>query len=174
VSSREEESYLKIIVAGEADVGKTALVNRYSTGRFDLPETIGIGFSSKSEKSGELGRFKFSILDMAGEERFRFILPEVCKGAKGVMLLFDLSNPKSFGNLREWVDLIRSCLANAPILLIGSKSDLDAKVSDKLAKDFVNEKKLSGYVKVSAKQNKNIDAAFQKIIELIQRSAAHA
>jgi small GTP-binding protein len=168
MSSLREESYLKIIVAGEADVGKTALVNRYSTGRFDIPETIGIGFSSKAEKSAKLGKFKFSILDMAGEERFRFILPEVCKGAKGIMLLFDLSAPKGFKNLDGWVDLIRDCLQNIPILLIGSKADLEAKVSEKQIKDFVSQKKLSGYVKVSAKQNTNVNAAFQRMTELIR------
>ncbi|WXG43773.1 MAG: Rab family GTPase [Promethearchaeati archaeon SRVP18_Atabeyarchaeia-1] len=171
MTSPGEESYIKIIVAGEADVGKTALVNRYSTGRFDIPETIGIGFSSKAEKTAELGKFKFSILDMAGEERFRFILPEVCRGAKAVMLLFDLSNPKSFKNLGEWVDLIRECLENAPILLIGSKSDLDSKVPEKQIKDFVNQKKLSGYMKVSAKMNTNVDTAFRQITELIKKGA---
>jgi small GTP-binding protein len=169
MTSTGEESYLKIIVAGEADVGKTALVNRYSTGRFDIPETIGIGFSSKAEKSAEHGRFKFSILDMAGEERFRFILPEVCKGAKGIMLLFDLSDPKSFRNLGEWVDLIRECLQNVPILLIGSKADLEAKIPEKQIKDFVNQKKLNGYMKVSAKLNTNVSTAFQKMTELIQK-----
>jgi small GTP-binding protein len=171
LTSHVEESYIKIIVAGEADAGKTALVNRYSTGRFDIPETIGIGFSSKAEKSSDLGRFKVSILDMAGEERFRFILPEVCKGAKGVMLLFDLSDPKSFKNLGEWVDLIRSCLMNAPILLIGSKSDLESRIPEKQIKDFVNQKKLDGFIKVSAKLNKNVDTAFQKLTELIRKEA---
>jgi small GTP-binding protein len=171
MASRGEESYLKIIIAGEADVGKTALVNRYSTGRFDIPETIGIGFSSKAEKSSTLGRFKFSILDMAGEERFRFILPEVCKGARGIMLLFDLSNPKSFKNLGEWVDLIRGCLEDVPILLIGSKSDLDSKMPEKQIKDFVNQKKLSGYMKVSAKLNTNVDTAFKEMTELIEKGS---
>ena len=169
MTSAGEESYLKIIVAGEADVGKTALVNRYSTGRFDIPETIGIGFSSKAEKSAKHGKFKYSILDMAGEERFRFILPEVCKGAKGIMLLFDLSDPKSFRNLGEWVDLIRDCLHNIAILLIGSKADLEAKIPEKQIKEFVNQKKLGGFVKVSAKMNTNVSTAFQKMTELIQK-----
>nr|MDO8133557.1 Rab family GTPase [Candidatus Njordarchaeum guaymaensis] len=160
------ESYFKIIVAGEADVGKTALVNRYSMGEFVAPETIGIDFSSKSGKSAELGRFKFSIWDLGGEVRFRFILPEVCKGAKGVMLLFDLSNPKTFKNLDEWVKVIRSCMGNVPVLLVGAKADLQSKVPEELIKRFVKERKLSGFVKVSAKQNKNVNEAFQKIIEL--------
>ena len=171
---RKEETpspgpYLKIIVAGEADVGKTALVNKYSTGRFDIPETIGLGFSSKAEKSADLGQFKFSIWDMAGEERFRFILPEVCKGAKGIMLLFDVSNPESFNHLGDWIDVIRSSLGNIPILLIGAKSDLESKIPEKTVKDFLKEKKLSGYVKVSAKRNVNVDAAFRKITELIEK-----
>jgi len=167
------ESYLKIIVAGEADVGKTALVSRYSTGEFAALETIGIDISSKSGKSGELGRFKFSIWDLGGEERFRFILPEVCKGAKGVMLLFDLSKPKTFKNLDEWVKVIRSCMGTVPVLLVGAKADLQNEVPEELIKRFVKEKKLSGFVKVSAKQNKNVDEAFQRIIELILEDTTH-
>jgi small GTP-binding protein len=167
-------SYLKIIIAGEADVGKTALVNKYSTGRFDIPETIGLGFSSKAEESSELGQFKFSIWDMAGEERFRFILPEVCKGAKGIMLLFDVSNPESFNHLGDWIEVIRSNLGNIPILLIGAKSDLESKVPEKNIKDFVKDKKLSGYLKVSAKLNTNVDAAFRKITELIGKETRNA
>ena len=164
---QEGESYLKIIIAGEADVGKTALVNRYSTGRFDIPETIGLGFSSKTEKSAELGQLKFSIWDMAGEERFRFILPEVCRGAKGIMLLFDVSNPASFSHLVDWIGVIRECMGDIPVLLIGAKSDLESKISEKSVREFVREKKLSGYMKVSAKQDTNVKAAFQKITELI-------
>ncbi len=167
--NHEGESYLKIIIAGEADVGKTALVNKYSTGRFDIPETIGIGFSSKDEKSAKLGLFRFSIWDMAGEERFRFILPEVCKGAQGIMLLYDVSNPTSFAHLGEWVDVIRKCMGSIPVLLIGAKSDLESNVPEIKIKDFVREKKLSGYIKVSAKLNTNVEAAFQKITELIEK-----
>jgi small GTP-binding protein len=165
--TQEGESYLKIIVAGEADVGKTALVNKYSTGRFDIPETIGLGFSSKAEKSKDLGQFKFSIWDMAGEERFRFILPEVCRGAKGIMLLFDVSNPESFNHLGDWIEVIRSSMGDIPVLLIGAKSDLESKIPEKTVKEFVRDKKLSGYMKVSAKLDTNVRAAFQKITELI-------
>jgi small GTP-binding protein len=163
------ESYLKIIVAGEADVGKTALVNKYSTGRFDIPETIGLGFSSKAEESADLGRFKFSIWDMAGEERFRFILPEICKGAKGIMLLFDVSNPVSFNHLGEWIDVIRSNMGDIPVLLIGAKSDLESKIPERNIREFVRDKKLSGYMKVSAKLDTNVRAAFQRITELIEK-----
>jgi small GTP-binding protein len=163
------QSYIKIIIAGEADVGKTALANKYSTGRFDIPETIGLGFSSKAEKSAELGHFKFSIWDMAGEERFRFILPEVCKGAQGIMLLYDVSNPESFNHLGDWIDVIRSNMGNIPVLLIGAKSDLESKIPEKSIRDFVRDKKLSGYVKVSAKLNENVDEAFHKITELIEK-----
>jgi small GTP-binding protein len=174
VRDRKEEtqgggSYLKIIVAGEADVGKTALVNKYSTGRFDIPETIGLGFSSKAEESADLGRLKFSIWDMAGEERFRFILPEVCKGAKGIMLLFDVSNPESFNHLVDWINVIRECMGNIPVLLIGAKSDLESRVPEKSIREFVKEKKLSGYMKVSAKLDTNVKAAFQEITELIEK-----
>jgi small GTP-binding protein len=167
------ESYVKIIIAGEARVGKTALANMYSTGKFTAPETIGIDFSSKEGKSVGLGRFKFSIWDLGGEQRFRFILPEVCKGAKGVMLLFDMSNPKTFKNLDAWVKLIQDCLAGVPILLVGAKADLGGEVSEELIRKFVKERKLSGFVKVSAKQNKNVDEAFQKMVDLIPREATH-
>lgn len=162
-----DETYVKILVAGESQVGKTALVNRYSMGKFVAQETIGIDFSSKSEETSELGRFKFSIWVLGGEERFRFILPEVCKGAKGIMLLFDLSRPKTFSNLDEWVKVIRDCMGNVPVLLVGAKSDLEGKVPEEQIRRFVKEKNLSGYVKVSAKLNRNVDEAFKKITTLI-------
>lgn len=78
---------------GNASVGKTSLTIRYISGYFmeDLKLTIGVDFYSKTTSYIEK-KVKLQIWDFGGEERFRFLLSQYCKGANGAFFLYDITN----------------------------------------------------------------------------------
>ena len=78
----------KVIVAGAGGVGKTAMITRYCTGKFQegYKMTIGAGFHTKSETLDTGEAVKMQLWDFAGEKRFRELLPDYCKGASGALI----------------------------------------------------------------------------------------
>ncbi|MEM1512852.1 MAG: Rab family GTPase [Candidatus Jordarchaeales archaeon] len=151
---------IKVLVEGDGGVGKTTLVKRYCDGTyFDGKMTIGVGFEKKTLKVGG-DDVTLMIWDFGGEERFREILPDFCKGANVALLVYDVSRRESFFNLREWLELTKKNAGEIPMILVGSKCDLDRKVDEDDVKKFMNEHGILYHVETSAKNNVNVDTAF--------------
>ena len=94
----EEVSYLfKIIIIGDAGVGKSNILIRYTQNEFDssMKPTIGIEFSSKTIKIDQK-KVKLQIWDTAGQERYKAVAKQYYKGAVGVMIVYDITKKKSF------------------------------------------------------------------------------
>ena len=98
----------------------------------------------------------------AGEERFRSIPRSAYRGAKGILLTFDVTNEESFKNLRFWSkEIDEHADANPNIILIGNKCDLvdqriiDTERGQQLANEFCIQ-----YFETSAKENVNVEEAF--------------
>lgn len=87
--------------------------------------TIGVEFASKIVRVGS-HVVKLQIWDTAGQERFRSVTKSYYRGAAGALLVFDLTNRKSFESLKEWLRDART-LANPNIIivLVGNKADLE-------------------------------------------------
>lgn len=161
---------LKTIIAGDGGVGKTTLLHRYVEGKFiaDTRMTIGVQFHLKEFTIGQ-DQIYFQIWDFGGQERFRFLLTNYAKGAKGALLLFDLTRFQTLENIKEWVDICRAENSDLPILFIGSKLDLidSVKKIDEFALDMKNEYNLFDYIKVSSKTGENVEIAFRKLANKI-------
>ncbi|MFX0105219.1 MAG: Rab family GTPase, partial [Candidatus Hodarchaeota archaeon] len=116
----------KMLMLGDASVGKTSLTIRYISGYFqeDLKLTIGVDFYSKTTTFKDK-KVKLQIWDFGGEERFRFLLSQYCKGANGAFFLYDITNQLSLDHLPDWTQIIRENAGDIPIMLIGSKLDLN-------------------------------------------------
>ncbi len=82
----------KIVVGGDGGVGKTTLLHRFVTGSFEETThmTIGVQFHNKELHIADFD-VTLSVWDLGGQDRFRFILPSYVLGAKGALLLFDLT-----------------------------------------------------------------------------------
>jgi len=162
---------LKIIVAGAKAVGKTSLIRRFCTGKFqiDTLSTIGVDFMTKNIKINDI-EVHFSIWDFAGEHKFRQLFPAYCSGASGAFILFDITNKETFLDLEDWIKLINDSGGDKIIkILISSKADLEnqSQVSEEEAIQFKNQKKLNLYLKTSAKTGLNVEEAFQEMAKLI-------
>ena len=163
----------KTILAGAGGAGKTTLLRRYTTGTFDgnIKMTIGVDFSV-SDCETKYGPATLQIWDFAGEERFRNMLPKFCMGARGCLMLFDPLRPKTFYELSEWLEIIRSNTKDIPILLISSKQDLIEEghtfaISQEEIDKFIEENHIDGYMQVSSKTGYNVKEAFTRITELM-------
>src|SRR5215813_9520040 len=115
----------KVVVAGDGNVGKTSLVRRYCEGKFDESRvtTLGVDFQTKLVTLQNMV-IKLSIWDVAGQDRFISFRDTFYRGAHAVALVFDVTSPPSFFNLRHWYDEIQSAVPLVPMVVIGNKSDL--------------------------------------------------
>ena len=154
----------KILVAGNASVGKTSLLRRYVDGMFDESSvtTIGVGFFSK-QISFDNVECSLQLWDLGGQKRFRHLLDSFVMGARGALLLFDLTSMPKMGDILEWVNIIRIHDINLPILLVGTKNDLKdfIAVNDEIAYHIQNTFNMIDYIKTSAKTGYNTDKLFE-------------
>ncbi|XP_053512557.1 ras and EF-hand domain-containing protein isoform X2 [Artibeus jamaicensis] len=123
--SSSQKAY-KIVLAGDAAVGKSSFLMRLCKNEFrgNTSATLGVDFQMKTLiVDGE--RTVLQLWDTAGQERFRSIAKSYFRRADGVLLLYDVTCEKSFLNVREWVDMIEDATTeNIPIMLVGNKADL--------------------------------------------------
>ena len=160
----------KILLLGDASVGKTSFTKRYCYNIFNPSErlTIGVDFHVKTIELNNK-TIKLQIWDVGGEERFRFLLPTYCLGANAAFLLYDTTRPATLDNIPEWTSIVRQKGGKIQMMLCGSKIDLEKtqrEVPRELGIQIAEKNDLSSFVEVSAKDNINVDKAFQVISEL--------
>ncbi|KAK2513845.1 Rasef [Columba guinea] len=126
-----EKAY-KIVLAGDAAVGKSSFLTRLCKNEFrgNTSATLGVDFQMKRLiVDGE--PTVLQLWDTAGQERFRSIAKSYFRRADGVLLLYDVTCEKSFLNVREWVDMIEDAThENIPIMMVGNKADLRQAVTE--------------------------------------------
>jgi len=177
-SKKTHDLQIKLMMIGDQAVGKTALLLRYAEDDFNevLLPTIGIDFKIKTiELQGKY--VKLQIWDTAGQERFRTITQAYYRGAMGILLIYDVTNAKSWSNVRNWVRNIES---NAPQtvnkILVGNKSDLTSlrQVSKQQGEQLAREYDMK-FFETSARSNSNVQATFLTLAtDVIDRLAATA
>ncbi|MFX1521044.1 MAG: Rab family GTPase, partial [Promethearchaeota archaeon] len=168
-STTKKEYRLKIVVAGDGGVGKTSLLNRYVSETFltAMKMTIGTDFFSKTIE-GEESIVKLQLWDFGGEPRFRFLLPGYCKGARGVILAFDLNDFTTLINLDEWIQIVRQSTTDPVIFLIGTKVDIAGGVKEEdFIREFCEKHKITKFIPTSSKTGENVDFVFQEIVKRI-------
>jgi len=160
----------KILLLGDASVGKTSFTKRYCYNIFNPSErlTIGVDFHVKTVEMNNR-RIKLQLWDIGGEQRFRFLLPTYCLGANAAFLLYDITRPNTLDNISEWMTIVRQKGGPIPIMLVGSKLDLD-QTQRKVQRDYgiqiAEKNEMASFVEISAKDNVNVDDAFKVLTDL--------
>eukprot|EP01119_Soliformovum_irregulare_P020989 TRINITY_DN6879_c0_g1_i2.p1 TRINITY_DN6879_c0_g1~~TRINITY_DN6879_c0_g1_i2.p1 ORF type:complete len:257 (-),score=46.91 TRINITY_DN6879_c0_g1_i2:494-1264(-) len=174
-SIEEEEAISraeKIIVVGDHSAGKTCLVRRYCENVYTegYKATIGVDFVYK--QFNILGReFTLHIWDTAGQEQFRSVSKAYFRGATGVILAFDLGDPRSFESTKQWLEEVKKeNRGEFVIFQVGLKSDLEHMVATDVAEDQARNIGAE-YWTASAKMNDNVRSLFERIaVVLFERS----
>ena len=167
--SRNYQILFKVILIGDSGIGKTSIINRYVNNIYTEKYlcTIGVDFLTKSFEIEDVN-IKLQIWDTAGMERYRQITTSYYRGANAAVIAFDLTNRKSFENIKKWINLYyeySNPLISKSITIVGNKSDLIAERSVK-SEEIEELLKINtgfSYEEVSAKTGENIDSIFDKI-----------
>ncbi|WFD33799.1 GTP-binding protein [Malassezia cuniculi] len=157
---------VKLLLIGDSGVGKSCLLLRFCDDAWtpSFITTIGIDFKIRTiEVDGKRW-------DTAGQERFRTITTAYYRGAMGILLVFDVTDEKSFNNIRNWhKDVEQHASEGVRKILVGNKSDWEEKrvVSTEQAQALADELGLT-YIETSAKSSANVDEAFFKLAQQVK------
>ena len=169
----KEDYKIKIIVVGDSGVGKTNLINRFASDKFDTnsKSTIGVEFVYKTLKINK-EIIKVEVWDTAGQERYRSITSSYYKGANGAIIVYDITDEDSFKNVESWMnEVIKKGKQNMQFLLVGNKKDLinDRVVSEQKGIDKAKELNMNLF-EASALEKNNVNEAFNFLIKEIYSS----
>ncbi|GES58423.1 Rab GTPase Vps21/Ypt51 [Aspergillus terreus] len=119
-------SSVKLVLLGEAAVGKSSLVLRFVNNDFQENKEPTIGAAFLTQKCSLPTRtIKFEIWDTAGQERFASLAPMYYRNAQAALVVYDVTKPSSLTKAKHWVaELQRQASPGIVIALVGNKLDL--------------------------------------------------
>ncbi len=160
----------KIIVIGDATVGKTSIAVRFTKGFFSPAyiATLGVNFFVQNITVGDKV-LRMQLWDTAGQERFGPVLEKYYVGAKGAVVVFDKSVPQTLANTRNWLDKVKSICGIIPTVLVGNKADLKEAVTSGQGESFAERRQLS-FVEASAKTGMNVVKVFTLLASQVVKS----
>ena len=166
----------KVVVCGDPGVGKSSLILRFTDNAFmrTYIPTLGTSISEKNLKVEGL-TINLILWDIAGQSKFELMRRHFYQGTEGVILIFDLTNRKTFENIPNWYkDLKKNVIPQKKKLIgfiLGNKEDLvsDIKVTVEEAMTIAHEFDLE-YIETSALTGKNVEESFFKLSEALLNS----
>ena len=165
LNTKKETKKLKVILLGEIGVGKSSLISRFVNNKFSSFTQSSIGDEVKTKKVPVDQNLNVDLLihDPTNEEKLGKFTKNYYLDAHGAMIVYDLTNEKSFQKVKYWMEELNS---NAPsdiiFCILGNKSDLTA---DRVVK-FEDVKALAGdnlNYEASAKSGSNVNLAFEQL-----------
>jgi len=161
----------KVLIIGDASVGKSSMLLRFTDDSFDdhIQSTIGVDFKVKHlDMSGK--RVKLTIWDTAGQERFRTLTSSYYRGAHGVVLVYDVTRTDSFENLEQWLKEVKLYSPNSGEsvvkLLVGNKIDMEREIDRERAEAWARSNGML-FLEASAKTRLGIKQVFMEVVQKI-------
>uniref|UniRef100_A0A3Q3A1H2 Ras-related protein Rab-35 n=1 Tax=Kryptolebias marmoratus TaxID=37003 RepID=A0A3Q3A1H2_KRYMA len=169
MAGKDYHHLFKLLIIGDSDVGKSSLLLRFADSSFSsYITTIGVDFKIRTvDIQGE--RVKLQIWDTAGQERFRTIT-SYYRNTHGVIIVYDVTNPESFVNVKRWLNEIsENCDSVCKIL--GNKNDdpTRKKVETQDAVRFGESVGVRVF-ETSAKENTNVEEMFMAFTHMVLRA----
>lgn len=162
----------KVVIVGEAGVGKTSLILRYTQDRFlgEYITTIGTNFAVKTlNVDGE--QIKLQLWDLGGQDQFMRIRSFYYPGARAAMIVYSVADRKTFSAIPRWAKEVGSVCGDIPFTLLGNKIDLNTErhVEKDEGTDQASKIKAE-FFETSAKTGELINGAFTSVARRIFQS----
>ena len=172
----------KVVLIGNSGVGKSNLLSRLNTNEFsdEFLSTIGVEFLTKVLEVDGV-RVKAQVWDTAGQERYNSMMSTYYRNAKGALIVYDISDPKSFEAAERWrKDLVDQANVDGLVLmLVGNKCDLDGEGKRKVTHAQAQQYAISTdaavtktpmlFEEASAKSGHNVQKVFIDLLTAVHR-----
>ena len=125
-SNEQEDLSIKLVVVGDSGVGKSNILTRYVQDVFNMDSkaTVGVELMSKTYRIND-NVVKVHLWDTAGQERYKSITSAYYKGAKGAIIIYDITRPETFNNVDKWFDEVNEYgEKGVSLMMVGNKCDL--------------------------------------------------
>uniref|UniRef100_A0A8C6TZD5 Rab6 n=1 Tax=Neogobius melanostomus TaxID=47308 RepID=A0A8C6TZD5_9GOBI len=141
----------KLVFLGEQSVGKTSLITRFMYDSFDntYQATIGIDFLSKTMYLED----RTVIVDTAGQERFRSLIPSYIRDSAAAVVVYDITNVNSFQQTTKWIDDVRTERGD-----LADKRQVSIEEGERKAKELN-----VMFIETSAKAGYNVKQLFRRV-----------
>ena len=163
---KDSDITIKLLLIGNAFVGKTLIVQKFIDNTFSKStmSTIGVDLQSKIiDINGK--KVKYLIWDTAGEDRMKTMTYSYYRGCHVILIVYDVTNQKSFENVTTWVECVdKFAKSNVLRILVGNKTDLEDQrvISKEDGKKLADENGLKFY-EISAKAVTGLCEMFEDI-----------
>ena len=168
----------RVVLLGEAAVGKTSLVRRYTENVFDeeYKQTIGTTFATKdinvTGTDGTVRKVRLNVWDMGGQSTYRELRRQFMKGASAAIVVYDITRPETFMAMNNWFESFKEVCPNAPVLICANKMDLiDKRMVPHEPGMMLRDWFQAEYFETSAKTGDAVDNVFTRIAEVVLEKA---
>ena len=160
---------LKLLIVGDSSVGKTNFVHRFIEDKFNknYMTTSGVDLKTKDLEIKNK-KIRIQIWDTAGQEKYKAITKNLFLRVMGALIIYDITNQKSYNILKQWVKMIKEECPHMQIIIIGNKSDLEDEraISQDEVMDYVKEEKVE-YIETSCLTGENVKKSVITLCEKI-------
>ena len=163
---------VKILLVGNPGVGKSNFIYRYIKDKFSNSNLSSVGFESNS-KEIEITDKKIivQLWDSAGQDKYKSITKNLFTRVQGIIILYDITNKKSFLCIQNWIKLIKEVNNEMPYVIAGNKCDLKnaREVEEEEAIKFSRDNNIE-FMETSAKLDINIVECINNFVQNIVNS----